>query len=927
MGGVGVRTRVIDCVVTIVDFGVGLEGPFCQRDLHCEDPNAVCNYHKCRCREGYYQKGHICRQNCPPSNFGCLELGTLGRGPECVPRSQVCDSIMQCADGSDEFNCPESGAAQVRPWQQPQQQQRPALKETAQQQQQQQPPSLPHQQPSYPQGYKEPGYGYSEQSMVAPGRPPTDMGSYQAFPQPQTYGHGVDGSYGGYNSQPEQSPQQQQQQQQQQPYLFPGSDQFQRGSLQSSSYLPGSNAKLENAAPSEQYAAKERQGTSDKEPGSASQQQQPPSSQQQQQQEAKTVQTSQKTVQPQRQSPVSPQQAVHQPVPQSANSQQLHPQQSLQTHHNALPQQADLNSQPQQLPERAGGSHQSYQLAQQPSKATAGAGQPMKQPAADQSFPNHNQPPPYQPVGPQQVPTSKVKGGGGGQQTQQTPIKSDPSSSTRPSPSRPAPGQIFVEGGGSVNGQPVDSAAHSFPSPKQQDVSSKKVHHLDSNVQSAPSKVLNPVHPDSSAKSAAAASDLRGGRKPVQIPHDLIDDQKSYIAAGHSKAQSSADSPYQLPEANSKPEPVHPHTAYDVRIGEPGMGRQQTGVIGQPSFLNPTELNNLDTQGSSRFLDTFGNQYLPGQGYGQQYSQYGRYPNTYSQNSGGRLNGYGGLPDQLYPGGQGQRLYPQQGYLDLGYQSPQYEFGEFDPAYPETDSFPAGHDLPSYRPGSKLGYDSHYKPQGVPDKNDKSTLQEEDTDRLGANSHVAEKPETPAKQLSQVSEPSRHVSTSDNKGKSTAQHASSSTHNTQTKSHSKPSEKAKESHPKPTPAQDKLAETKPPADNIDDGFPASKGVSDLAKESSKDQPPAFDGKSSSSSGDPKNLIERQNSFISKLKLEEPKEVANMQGPIIALSLGLAFTVILLVFVACRLRTVRRRLRKGRPLHSNEADYLINGMYL
>lgn len=55
--------------------------------------------------------------------------------------------------------------------------------------------------------------------------------------------------------------------------------------------------------------------------------------------------------------------------------------------------------------------------------------------------------------------------------------------------------------------------------------------------------------------------------------------------------------------------------------------------------------------------------------------------------------------------------------------------------------------------------------------------------------------------------------------------------------------------------------------------------------------------------------------------------SDAEGPIIALSLGLAFTVILLVLVGCRLRNVRHRLRKGRPLHQNEADYLINGMYL
>lgn len=52
-----------------------------------------------------------------------------------------------------------------------------------------------------------------------------------------------------------------------------------------------------------------------------------------------------------------------------------------------------------------------------------------------------------------------------------------------------------------------------------------------------------------------------------------------------------------------------------------------------------------------------------------------------------------------------------------------------------------------------------------------------------------------------------------------------------------------------------------------------------------------------------------------------------QGPIVALSLGLAITLMLLIFVGCRLRTVKKRIRRGKALHSNEADYLINGMYL
>lgn len=65
--------------------------------------------------------------------------------------------------------------------------------------------------------------------------------------------------------------------------------------------------------------------------------------------------------------------------------------------------------------------------------------------------------------------------------------------------------------------------------------------------------------------------------------------------------------------------------------------------------------------------------------------------------------------------------------------------------------------------------------------------------------------------------------------------------------------------------------------------------------------------------------------VEQIIIASPTDSA--QGPIVALALGLAFTVMLLIFVGCRLRNVKRRIRKGRVLHSNEADYLINGMYL
>jgi len=44
--------------------------------------------------------------------------------------------------------------------------------------------------------------------------------------------------------------------------------------------------------------------------------------------------------------------------------------------------------------------------------------------------------------------------------------------------------------------------------------------------------------------------------------------------------------------------------------------------------------------------------------------------------------------------------------------------------------------------------------------------------------------------------------------------------------------------------------------------------------------------------------------------------------------GLCITGIMVVLVACRLRVVRRRLRRGgKSPYAHDADYLVNGMYL
>lgn len=43
--------------------------------------------------------------------------------------------------------------------------------------------------------------------------------------------------------------------------------------------------------------------------------------------------------------------------------------------------------------------------------------------------------------------------------------------------------------------------------------------------------------------------------------------------------------------------------------------------------------------------------------------------------------------------------------------------------------------------------------------------------------------------------------------------------------------------------------------------------------------------------------------------------------------GLSVTAVLVLLVGCRLRSLKRHLRRGRGGHTRDADYLVNGMYL
>ncbi|XP_074029340.1 uncharacterized protein isoform X2 [Leptinotarsa decemlineata] len=52
-----------------------------------------------------------------------------------------------------------------------------------------------------------------------------------------------------------------------------------------------------------------------------------------------------------------------------------------------------------------------------------------------------------------------------------------------------------------------------------------------------------------------------------------------------------------------------------------------------------------------------------------------------------------------------------------------------------------------------------------------------------------------------------------------------------------------------------------------------------------------------------------------------------KGAVLSVSLGLIITFIMAVMIGCRLKMVRRRIRKGGKAYAHDADYLVNGMYL
>lgn len=66
----------------------------------------------------------------------------------------------------------------------------------------------------------------------------------------------------------------------------------------------------------------------------------------------------------------------------------------------------------------------------------------------------------------------------------------------------------------------------------------------------------------------------------------------------------------------------------------------------------------------------------------------------------------------------------------------------------------------------------------------------------------------------------------------------------------------------------------------------------------------------------------------KIFEEDVEEKSVPSGAILSLTLGLLVTALMVVIVGCRMRVIRRRLRRGgKSGYSHDADFLVNGMYL
>ncbi|XP_022246505.1 uncharacterized protein LOC106463320 [Limulus polyphemus] len=94
----------------------------------------------------------------------------------------------------------------------------------------------------------------------------------------------------------------------------------------------------------------------------------------------------------------------------------------------------------------------------------------------------------------------------------------------------------------------------------------------------------------------------------------------------------------------------------------------------------------------------------------------------------------------------------------------------------------------------------------------------------------------------------------------------------------------------------------------------------------KTEPDMSQGKSSHKERDP--VISEYKMTLSDLEESSRTHAHQSNSAVLALTLGLCITALLLVLVGCRMRTIRRRFgKRGRSSLAHDADYLVNGMYL
>ncbi|GFR99047.1 low-density lipoprotein receptor-related protein 11 [Elysia marginata] len=861
----------------ISQHSVSLSG-YCTQDIQCEDTNAACLSNNCRCRSGFYDKEGLCRTVCPPSKFECFELGTISRGPECVPKTQVCDSYMQCADGSDEFNCETAASPQQgRGWNnqntgsyssgmggsisQPLLQQQQARANIQAQQLQRQQPQL-----------QQPLAGSLSQTAV------------QGDIRQQQVG----------DVSPKQSPQQIEQ-------VGPNSGR-QQPSASSSTSTSMSGARTNSVLPVALA------NTIDN-PGAQGPGQSPP---------MPIANSNHKG----RQDKLTPDYSK-----------------SMQTNNKLLPYPTNPNNyQPQtgnvaNLPPPA--MQQSPDFQGQASAASSGARPSVGMPVMNQKTLPQNQMPrikPSKPIGQNAPPVFSKQAGNA--------VIGSSGGSPRPQVN----GQGPISAGNRMG--PVDVASHnglSNSSPQSSSFSKAKSQSGNGRLQpSQPGfKTTKPGQPISPVALAADQLSSKGQSDGLVKPVGGSASELGTAEANREQALSGKLAPHlqhtqQRQQQHSQIKTNRNKLNQGGKQPEGDYNSQQWvdssaylpynyGGSGSASSRNQQQ-QIQQTMGSGGYFDPVSARYYPGGGYGQvprvgygqdkfpssffgntasadEFSQFGgQYvPQSKSLGSNNYLSGrypdmagYDGSPaassssQYLQPGAGSGGGYDFDGefrsphsYQDLEFYSPMSSQQGFKSGPPSQSSYKAENS------GYKSSYDSRPDFPSVP---------------------MSGKPKTDHKEIGQSS-----------KSKSEDVKSSKPT----PMSLSKPSAAPTKAHGKFGPEGVNLAKNKPSSPKPSVGH---KSTTTTQKALTGERPSQTQSHKFENSGNDgaKHLF--VSSSREKVIIASPGG-GNAEGPIVALSLGLALTLVLLVMVACRLRGFKHRLSKGRPLNQNEADYLINGMYL